>query len=259
MSIYIKGKEAELVSVQADGEQVLEIWADDKMVWPDITGESGGILIEPPAASEWRYWLHALDGVEKGDINHARYMKFEADGVDYYINRAPRGKQRVLLEGNIIKLTAAQQAALAGKVGATLEIKVEMPEREAEWRSFENANNPNVYQEIFWPLPVLSGSFVRINVWKGQKREYGYVNVSKVTSWPSQGSVDVGYSHILMTRGRYYATLESEPVQADGLSDRDGTMSVTFNTYGAADSGKGIIVVFPAFSKIFSVNVLAEF
>lgn len=261
MSIYIRGKQAELVAVYADDSPVIEIWAGDSLVWPDVTDCAGGIIIEQPAqdSADYRYWLHALSAIEDGDIGLTLYLKFEVDGVDYYINRAPRGKQRVVLEGNIIKLNARQQAALAGKVGQTVSVKAAIPERLAEWRKFPDYNSTENVHKSRWSLPLLEDSCFRLSAYKGQKREWAYNQIFHATTFPSNTEFEIGFNEGITSKGRYPYELTTakladiEPVNGDYITE------VSYNLYGAARCDKGITIVYPAFERTFELNVVSTF
>lgn len=260
MSIYLQGRKAELVSVVAGYEPVIEVWSGDSMVWPDITDSAGGIIIEPPPSTseDYRYWLHALDAIETLTVGNNCYLKFEVDGVEYYINKAPRGAQRVVLEGNIIKLNKQQQAAMAGKVGETIIAKAKVPAREAGWRTIPNYNNPAYETLITWSLPLIEGTYFRISAYKGQKREHAYNQVHYVTSLPSNTRYNIGYTYVAGARGRYFYTLDTGAVEGEFITS-DYAIKVSCNLYGAAYSDRGITVVYPGFEKEFELTVVAVY
>lgn len=259
MSIYLQGKEAELVGIEQDNAAIIEVWTEDGMVWPDITGAAGGVVIEPPASSsdDWPYWQHALSAAETRNVGNTCHLRFTVDGVDYYINRAPRGKQRVVLEGNVIKLNSGQQAALAGKLGEYVEVQAVVPTRYGGWRQFPYSNNTSSRTSRSWNLPFLPQTYFELSGSKGQKREWAYVQFVEAVSLPSGHITKYNVDKAITGKGRYAFTEYSPKVQ--DIVNNDNACELIFNTYGSTYCNNGVRPVWPGFKKVFQLRVIAEF
>lgn len=259
MSIYLQGKEAELVGIVCGDDAIVEVWTDDGMVWPDITGAAGGVVIEPPASSsdDWPYWQHALSAVETGNVGNTCHLRFTVDGVDYYVNRAPRGKQRVVLEGNVIKLNSSQQAALAGKLGEYVEVQAVVPTRYGWWRQFPYSNSTANRFSVSWNMPLLPRTRFELSGRKGQKREWAYVNFIESVSLPSGYITKYNGYNQITGKGRYIFTVYSPEVQE--VVNNDNACELIFNTYGSTYCANGVRPIWPGFKKVFQLQVIAEF
>ena len=260
MSIYLQGKEANLAGVYQGDEDIIEIWQGDEKIWPDETGVSGYLLIEAPAKGneDYAYWKHALSDVEDGEINNAKHLMFEVEGQQYYINQAPRGKQKVLLEGNMIKLNATQQKALAGKVGEYLTVKAKMPARYSAWRTFKEKNPADAVLKAKWAEILLPDSHFEISAFKGQKREWAYVQMHKAVSLPSGKEFVFNMSWQIQQQGRYDFTRNSDALLGKDIDYSDTSVELEYNAYGSAGCRQGVAIWFPAFEKEFQLKVIAQ-
>lgn len=260
MSIYIQGKDADMVGILQGDEDVIEVWQGDDLIWPDITGSSGYIMIEPPKRdnTDYAYWQHALSDIEDGSINNAQYLKFVVDGEEYYINRAPRGKQKVILEGNMIKLDARQQKALAGKIGEYLPVKAKIPSRYSAWRKFTNYDSTAQVYKARWTETLLPDSHFEISAYKGQKREWAYAQMIKAVSYPSNKEISLNHSWSIQQQGRYNFSRSSRSLTISDIVNTDNSVELHYNVYGSTGCRQGVAIWFPAFEKEFQLKVIAQ-
>lgn len=260
MSIAVQGREDVLSQIWADGD-VEAVYLGDEQVWPRTEGFEGYIMIAPPKLGELQYlfWLHAVDNSQITEATEENYLKFTVDSVDYYINSAPNGKQKVVMEGNTLKLTKAQQEALKGKIKDKIVMKCKLPSRTPHWRLFSYNNDiENRFQSYFY-LPLLPYTQIEISAIKVQKSETAYVEFYKVTSLPSGKEIDVRTGFAVGGSGRYSFTRNTRNLTLEELTLTDTRCAVEFNTYGATGCDKGVSPKYPAFDQHIEVDVISIF
>lgn len=262
MSIYLQGKSADIFGVYAGMDEVAAVYSGDVQVWPDIADGDNYIVVEPPAvgSEEYVYWRHALDAVSGGEINNSRYLKFNVNDKDYYINKAPSGGEVVIMEGGVIKLSKKQANELKGIVGAALNIVAVVPQREGGWKSVEIEKE---IQVCSWFLPLLNGSYFKASL-------VSFISINQsvkfyiedVVSYPSGTVFAIDYSKTFTRSGKNNVTASS-PTKDYNMPLSDNSFSVRFKRNGGSGgsppyliSNKGITVVYPAFDREFNLTVL---
>ena len=260
MSIYLQGKEADLVGMYLDDDDIVEVWQGDDKIWPDETGMSGYLMIEPPSrdSKDYAYWKHAISDIENGSSDNSKYIMFEVEGQQYYINNAPRGKQKLVLEGNMIKLNAAQQKAFAGKIGEYLTVKAKMPARYSVWRTFANYNSTTSVLNAKWTELLLPDSHFEISAYKGAKKEWAYVQMFKAISYPSGKEVDLNINWQIQQQGRYDFNRSSRSLTEEDIVTTDSSVEFQFNVYGSTGCRQGVAIWFPPFEKEIQLKVIAQ-
>lgn len=260
MSIYLQGKEADLVGMYLDDDDVIEVWQGEDKIWPDETGISGFLIVEPPAKTDanYPYWKHAISQIENGNSNNSKYIMLEVEGQEYYINNAPRGKQKLVLEGNMIKLNAAQQKAFAGKIGEYITLKVKMPARYSAWRNFNARDDASGMLTAKWTEILLPDSAFEVSAFKGQKKEWAYVQMFKATTYPSQTEIAINQNWSIQQQGRYDFTVSSNYISGSQIVSTDNSVELRFNVYGSTGCRQGVAIWFPAFEKEIQLKVIAQ-
>lgn len=260
MSIVVNGRDTWLGQIWADG-MVEAVYSGDVMVWPDVSGEDGGIMIEaPPYGSlDYLYWLHAVDATETGPVSDLCYLKFTVDGVDYYVNNAPNGKQVVELDGNVLKLTKRQKEALSGKLTDSIQLEAEVPERGEQWRTFRPINSTSSRFSSVWYLPMLPGTRFHMSMYKGQKREWAYTQIFEATSLPSGEVIALNSSVTATSKGRYDFHNYTRVIGENELVLTDSATKLTYNAYGASGVRKGVTPIWPKFSRVFNLDIISIF
>lgn len=260
MSIAVQGREDVLSQIWADGD-VEAVYLGDEQVWPRLDGYEGYVMISPPATGtlKYLYWLHAVDNSRVTEATEENYLMFTVDGVDYYINSAPNGKQKVVMEGNTLKLTKAQQEALKGKIRDKLIMKCKLPFRTPYWRTFPNNNDVNNRFRSNFYLPLLPYTQIEISAVKGLKSETAYVDFYKVVSLPSGKELDVRSGYAAGGSGRYAFKYNTRNLTLEELELTDTRCVVEYNTYGSAGCDKGVSPRYPAFDQHIEVDVISIF
>lgn len=260
MSIAVNGKETWLGQIWAGGA-VDAVYTGDTQVWPDVSGEDGGIMIDTPLAGTWDYlyWLHAVDASETLPATETCYLKFTVEGVDYYLNSAPNGEQVVYLDGSVIKLTKKQKQALAGKLTDTLTLEAVVPVRDKQWKKFQLQNSTTTRFKSTWYLPLLPDTCFVMSVYKGQKREWAYTDIFSVESLRSKTVIELNSNVVAGSKGRYNFENRSRKIQEEEIVLTDSTCTLTYNGYGATGCRDGVTPVWPAFEKTFNINIISIF
>ncbi len=260
MSIAVQGREDVLSQIWADGD-VEAVYLGDEQVWPRTEGYEGYVMISPPEVGtlQYLYWLHAVDNSRVTEATEANYLMFTVDGVDYYVNSAPNGKQKVTMEGNILKLTKAQQEALKGKIKDKLTMKCKLPSRTPYWRVLPDKNDREHRENAYFYLPLIPYTNIEVDAAKGLKNETAYVDFYKITSYPSGVEIDIRQSYAVGGSGRYDFVRNSRNIPLEELVLTDTRFSVEYNTYGATGMNKGISPKYPAFDQHIEVDVISIF
>lgn len=260
MSIAVQGREDVLSQIWADGD-VEAVYLGDEQVWPRTEGYEGYVMISTPEPGtlKYLYWLHAVDNSRITEATEENYLMFTIDGVDYYINSAPNGKQKVVMEGNILKLTKAQKEALKGKIRDKLVMKCKLPFRTPYWRVIQNENDSTKRFTAYFYLPLLPYTNIEISASKGQKNESAYIDFYTVTSLPSGKELDVRAGYAASGGGRYDFSYNTRNLTLEELDLSDSSCVVEYNTYGCTGNNKGISPKYPAFDQHIEVDVISIF
>lgn len=260
MSIAVQGREDVLSQIWADGD-VEAVYLGDEQVWPRTEGYEGYVMISPPATGtlKYLYWLHAVDNSRVTEATEENYLMFTVDGVDYYINSAPNGKQKVVMEGNILKLTKAQQEALKGKIRDKLVMKCKLSMRTPSWHLFSNKNDIENKEHSYFYLPLIPFTQIEISAVKGLKSETAYVDFFKIISLPSGTELDVRAKHAAGSSGRYPFTCSTRNITLEEMVLTDTRFVVEFNVYGATGCDKGISPKYAPFDQHIEVDVISIF
>lgn len=263
MSVSVQGRDNAIAQVWADGE-VEAVYVGEEQVWPDMSGE-GGILIEAPAdvSAAAVSWKLAIDAADNFKADENQYTKFTVDGVDYYINSAPNGAERVMLEGNVLRLTKKQKAALVGKLGNELEILIKYPERRTGWQNFQVSDDTTARFEATWYMPLMAGMMFVVSGYKSATSQFTASSAARIimetlTCKPSGTILDID-TDTLKGQGKYKFEVKSRALKAAEVNTTDTSFTLKYNVKGAVENVKGIAPIWPALETRVKVKVISLF
>lgn len=266
MSICIQGKEYNLAGIHAGDEEVIEVYSGGEKVWPAVA-DGGGLInltdvprpahVEDGAVVEadegYFHWLYMLDAIHKGETDSNCYLRFQANGVYFYIGKAPSGEQSVEIEGDTLKLTEAQKFAIAGQLGDKIVLEAKMVDRVLGWQEIKKGTGTYT-----WRYPIIDGTYFKLDFYATPPESWNYtfVSVNKVRVLPNDEIIALSDTLQAPDEGRY--TMSTTPLSAVG--GQNITQEVETLNGGYVDSqGKGIAMVCPAFEKTFELSYKLEF
>lgn len=251
--MVVQGRQRRFISADLGGEPITEIWLGDKQIWPNMEGLARRITVEIPqqGTRDWQYWIHVLDSTRNG-ASVGNYLKFVADGMDFFINSSYDGTPVYRLSGNELIMDVAD-GVLIDQLGEYLEVKAKVPEREILGR---NNDSGGVYSSS-WDLPLLEGTRILADWWGGKRGKPRSLVGVAVNGTPDMNSyfysVEWSWGK---GRGDYWNQLVT---QIGGwVSPADTGFKISFRLNGwAGIHQKRLRPVFPAFSRTFKLKIIS--
>ena len=154
----VKGRKRRFIGGEHDGRRLLEIWQGDKKLWPsDDVAYRIRVKLPETGSLDWIYWVHAVDSVTRGKCTSQNYLRFEIDGLLYYLQQSPDGTLPYVLDGDVLELRMAADGVPADLLGGSLKVDAVIPKR---WHSLRYADLANGSISGSSELPLLDGTVV---------------------------------------------------------------------------------------------------
>lgn len=255
MNVVIQGRQHRFVGGSLGDKPITEIWLGDKQIWPNTEGLARRIVVELPkkGTRDWQYWVHALQATEnKAAPNN--YMRFEHEGVPYYINHSADGTEPYRLDGNA--LTVELDGILIDQLGDYLEVEANIASREGETQVIK------AYETTYamdWDMPLIAGTQFKIKLTNYSSKKSSYGAVTEFYSMPSgKAFPGFGVSKHQRTRITGADTVKEEDVPVDDTACKAQAYT-TGGCYYIPSEGKYqyVVPVWPAFKRKFKLKIIS--
>lgn len=244
MNVVIQGRQHRFIGGSLGDKPITEIWLGDKQIWPNTEGLARRIVVELPqkGTRDWQYWVHAVDSIQK-EVSASNYMRFNHDGLNFYIQHSFDGSEAYKLDGNV--LTVELDGILIDQLGEYLEVDAVIPERAIKITGSLSEGDRSVSSSF----PMLPGSKTQWRHW-GWKRGKSSWWHQTLTSEPSQIIlVDSGYRK----SGRTPVT-NSSIINTVPESDIEWHAVISMTGKGTMDWYQA---VYPSFKRKFKLKILS--
>ncbi len=255
MFISLKGRaeKAFVPEVWLDGVPVGELWYEGRKLYPDGRVRVKDIVLGFKEGVEQAYWLHAVAAVAGGS-HEGCYMKMRFKGKEWLLYTTYDGQPCLRAVNGVLRFGADEGILLQDCIGASVEVECVIPERRSVGLRCALKNDPRYMEDKLWDLPLLPGTCVYVDGYKGQKREWAYWNNVSVVGVPSGRVYADGWGYTATSKGRYSVCVEV--LRLADVAEGDYGWRATVNAYGAAGWYEGLYAVYPAFTKRWQVPVL---
>lgn len=256
MFISLKGKaeKAFVPEVWLGGVPVGELWYEGRKLYPDGRVRVKDIVLGFKDGVEQAYWLHAVAAVQGGS-SAGCYMKMRFKGREWLLYTTYDGLPCLRAVNGVLRFGEDEGILLQDCIGAVVEVECVVPERRSTGLRSVLKNNPQYVEERLWDLPLLPGTCVYVDGYKGQKREWAYWNNVRVEGVPSGRVYVDGWRYTATSKGRYSVKREVFVGGAD-VAEGDYGWRGAVNAYGGAGWYEGLYAVYPAFTKRWEVPIL---
>ncbi len=255
MFISLKGRteKAFVPEVWLGGVPVGELWYEGRKLYPDGRVRVKDIVLGFKEGVEQVYWQHAVAAVQGGS-SAGCYMKMRFKGREWLLYTTYDGLPCLRAVNGVLRFGEDEGILLQDCIGAVVEVECVVPERRSVGLRSVLKNNPRYVEERLWDLPLLPGTCVEVDGYKGQKREWAYWNNVRVEGVPSGRVYVDGWRYTATSKGRY--RVRDEVLRVGDVAEGDYGWRGAVNAYGAAGWYEGLYAVYPAFTKRWEVPIL---
>jgi len=255
MFISLKGKveKAFVPEVWLGGVPVGELWYEGRKLYPDGRVRVKDIVLGFKEGVEQAYWQHAVAAVQGGS-SAGCYMKMRFKGREWLLYTTYDGLPCLRAVNGVLRFGEDEGILLQDCIGGCVEVECVVPERRSTGLRSELNNSPRYVEERLWDLPLLPGTCVEVDGYKGQKREWAYWNNVRVEGVPSGRVYVDGWRYTATSKGRY--RVRAEVLRVGDVAEGDYGWRGAVNGYGAAGWHEGLYAVYPAFTKCWEVSIL---
>lgn len=255
MYISLKGKveRAFVPEVWLDGVPAAELWYEGRKLYPDERTRVKDIVLGFKEGTERAYWVHAVDAVQ-GGASAGCFMRMRFKGREWMLYSTYDELPCLRAVNGMLRFAADDGILLQDCVGARVQVDVVVPERRGKGLRSALLNAPGYVEEKLWDLPLLPGTRIVLEGYKGQKKEWAYWNNVSVVGVPSGRVYVQGWQTRATQYGRGAVIKDVAKLSEVDLSD-EGWRG-TANLYGSAGWYDGLVPVYPAFSMSWEVPVL---
>lgn len=243
----VKGRKRRFIGGEHDGRRLLEIWQGDKKLWPsDDLAYRIRVKLPETGSLDWIYWVHAVDSVTRGKCTSQNYLRFEIDGLLYYLQQSPDGTLPYVLDGDVLELRMTSDGVPADLLGGSLKVDAVIPKRRY---TIHPGGVQNSAISGSSELPLLDGTVVgyRQACWR---RKRGSTSDIRVYSM---------FSDTLKLKNTLYKqsrTWQEYSWQINGIVPGD-----TRWRYNIWISGQGglnnVFAQYPAFKRTFNLKIIS--